>query len=158
VIPCAQVYTSLCFLYLILKLEEVTVDGKTVDKDFSPLFVSRHLGLLLTAFSVLFSIGWVWFPSLFLFFFAGYSSAICLLLFRCYKMYHRLETPRQQRRLIIASSGIYLGGFVVFWLPDCELRCCIGRFAQSRHAVFVCVAQCSSASRCKRSTSTPGSI
>lgn len=101
-----MVYASMSFLYVILEMES---KGKPIHKYLAPI---------LLAYCGVFTLVYLYLPSFFIFFLLSYIAAILTLSYRCYLIYKQPQTLSRQKLFIVGSIGFYIGGWLVFWVPE----------------------------------------
>jgi len=101
-----MVYTSLAFLYVMFEMES---DKKPIHK---------YLARMLLAYSAVFTAVYFYLPSFFIFFVLSFICLILLLAYRCSLVFRNPSTLFHQKVLVIASISCYIGGWLLFWIPD----------------------------------------
>jgi len=101
-----MVYCSLSFLYAVLEMD---AKDKPVYKNLAP-------GIF--AFSIIFTAVYLYLPSFFIFFVFAFIGCIAVLLFSCASIFRRPETLKHQKVFIVLAALFYVGGWLVFWIPE----------------------------------------
>jgi len=102
-----MVYASLSILYAVLEMES---------KEDKPVY--KYLAPSILAFSVLFTGVYLYLPSFFIFFLVGYILCILALVYRCSLIFRKPTTAPHQKVFIVTAIGFYIGGWLVFWIPE----------------------------------------
>jgi len=102
-----MVYASLALLYSILEME--STEKKPVYKYTAPLIL---------AFGVLFTAVYLYLPSFFIFFLLGYIACILTLVYRYSIIFRNPQTLKIQKVFICLAVGLYIGGWLFFWIPE----------------------------------------
>jgi len=101
-----MVYASLSILYAVMEIEAKE----------KPTY--KNLGRIILAYSILFTGVYLYLPSFFIFFLLGYIISILTLIYMCSKIYRNPSTFPHQRVFIVLAVGFYVGGWLVFWIPE----------------------------------------
>lgn len=101
-----MVYTSLACLYAVLEMES----------DKKPIYKYSAHGL--TLFAVVFTGVYLYLPDFFIFFLVGFILSILTLVYHLSKIYRRPTTLTHQKIFIVSSMGLYIGGWLFFWVPE----------------------------------------
>ncbi|MCB9730713.1 MAG: hypothetical protein H6746_19740, partial [Deltaproteobacteria bacterium] len=97
----------------------------------------RHrwrLGLL--AYAMAFTAAYFTLESYFAFFIATYASIVAYIVLRSWNLAYRQHQDALIRRLYWGSSGAYLGGLFLMWIPERSLPCDAAFQAIQPHAWF----------------------
>jgi len=79
---------------------------------------NKKLTFGLTAYCICFTIGYLYFPSLYVFFLILYCLASLVGILLSIKIYRKSETTAQQKQILLISVAFYLGAFFFFWVPE----------------------------------------
>jgi len=102
-----MVYTSIAMLYAVLEMEGT--DKKPVYKYTAPL---------LLAFSVIFTLVYLYLPDFFIFFLVGFIMLVLALIYQSALIFRQPTTLFHQKLFIILASSFYVGGWLFFWIPE----------------------------------------
>jgi len=102
-----MVYAALGFLYAMLEMES-TPKGK----------IYRYAAPVLIGFSVLFTAVYLYLPEFFLFFVSAFIGCILTLVYRCVHIFRNPNTLKSQKIFIVAAVCLFIGGWLVFWIPE----------------------------------------
>lgn len=101
-----MVYTSLSVLYAVLEMES--------DKNNK----RKYLAPALVAFAVVFTGVYLYLPDFFIFFVIAFILSILTLVYLLSKIFRKADTLTHQKAFILASMGFYIGGWLLFWIPE----------------------------------------
>jgi len=101
-----MVYASISFLYAIMEMESKS----------SPVY--KYLAPTLVTFSCIFTAVYLYLPDFFIFFLIAFICAILVLVYRCSIIFRQPGTLKHQKVFIVASIGLYIGGWLFFWIPE----------------------------------------
>jgi len=101
-----MVYTSLALLYAMLEMDS---NDKPVYKYSSQFFAS---------FACLFTAVYLYLPDFFIFFLIAFICCILTLIYRLSIIYRRQDTLSHQKFFMVAAMSCYVGGWLVFWVPE----------------------------------------
>jgi len=104
-----MVYASLAFLYTVLEFES----GKKP--------VHKYLAHALIAFAIVFTGVYLCLPDFFIFFVVAFICLVLTLAYRCSVIYRQSSTLTHQKVFIVGSLGLYIGGWLFFWIPEVAL-------------------------------------
>jgi len=102
-----MVYASLSFLYAILEM-----DGN----EKGPVY--KYSAPILISYCTVFTGVYLYLPDFFIFFLVGYIVGILTLVYRASLLYRRPTTLFHQKFFIVLSTGLYIGGWLFFWIPE----------------------------------------
>jgi len=102
-----MVYASLSLLYAVLEMDS---------SDKGPVY--KYAAPIILGFCALFTAVYLYVPTFFIFFLLGYIACILTLVYRCSIIYRNPQTVKSQRVFICLAIGLYIGGWLFFWIPD----------------------------------------
>jgi len=101
-----MVYASLSLLYAVLEMEA----------DKKPVY--RYLAPVILGYGAMFTAVYLYLPSFFIFFLVGYIFGILTLVYQCSIIFRRPTTLSHQKVFIVSAVGLYIGGWLCFWIPE----------------------------------------
>lgn len=113
-----MVWLSLLFVYC-LRFR----GGTVAPGDRAEARRRRRWALSLVAYASAFTAAYFTLQSYFLFFIATYASIVGYIVVQSWVVAHRRHTSLIFRRLYWASSGAYLGGLCLMWIPERSFAC-----------------------------------
>lgn len=113
-----MVWLSLLFVYC-LRFR----NRSTAPDDLAETRRRRWWALSLTAYATAFTAAYFTLESYFLFFIATYASIVGYIVVQSWVVAHRKHQTPMFRRLYWASSGAYLGGLCLMWIPERSFAC-----------------------------------
>jgi len=102
-----MVYTSLSLLYAVLEMD-ATEKGP----------VYKYTAPLIIGFCAIFTAIYLYLPSFFIFFVLGFIGCVLTLVYRCSIIFRNPSTLKSQKIFICLAIGLYIGGWLFFWIPE----------------------------------------